>query len=115
MATRKPSMDGANGRDASGKFTAGNKAGHGNPRAKRTAQFRTAILEAVTPEDVQAIIHALVTKAKEGDVIAAREVFDRTVGKVPVPTQPAGETLEARARAYAEALRQAQEATLGTR
>jgi ferritin-like protein len=45
------------------------------------AELRNALLGAVTPEDVEQIIAAIVKAAKKGDVVAAREVLDRTVGK----------------------------------
>jgi hypothetical protein len=78
-----PSSDGTSeGRDNSGRFTQGNRFGRGNPNAKRVAQFRKALISAVSPIDIWQIIQALVEKAKQGDTIAAREVLDRTVGRV---------------------------------
>ena len=51
--------------------------GPGNPRAKRIAEIRSALIEAVSVEDLREIVAALVRRAKEGDVLAAREVLDR--------------------------------------
>lgn len=76
-----PSTAETNGRDTKGRFGSGNKFGKGNPHAVRVAQLRTALLNAVSPEDLEAIIQALVQKARQGDVYAAREVLDRTLGK----------------------------------
>ncbi len=49
------------------------------------ADLRSALLDAISPEDVRAIVTQLVQQAKQGDVQAAREVLDRALGK---PTQP---------------------------
>jgi hypothetical protein len=77
----------SDGRDKAGRFAKGNKGGPGNPFFNRQKAYRTAILEAVTPEEVVAVMHTLIAKAQEGDVAAIKEVFDRTVGKsVPVFT-----------------------------
>lgn len=68
-------------RDKNGRFTTGNPGGPGNPHAGQVAQLRAAILDAVGTDDVVAIIAQLVRKAREGDLAAAREVLDRTIGK----------------------------------
>ena len=86
MATdgqRSPSLtEPSGGRDpATGKFLAGNAFAQGNPHAKRVGELRTAMLEAVTPRDLRAIVKKLIAQAKAGDVIAAREVLDRSLGK----------------------------------
>jgi hypothetical protein len=80
-----PSTNGANGttppRGPGGKFAAGNKGGPGNPHAARVARLRTALLDAVTPADMKAIVAKLVEQAKAGNVPAAKEVLERTLGK----------------------------------
>jgi hypothetical protein len=38
------------------------------------------MLDAVTDDDLRAIVAALVAAAKAGDTVAAREVLDRTIG-----------------------------------
>ncbi|QNN24084.1 hypothetical protein HED60_18015 [Planctomycetales bacterium ZRK34] len=77
-----PIVNGSNGgRDASGRFTRGNPGGPGNPYIRQVAALRAAVLEAVDAESLAAIVHALVEKAKAGDVVAAREIFDRCLGK----------------------------------
>ncbi len=68
-------------RDRSGRFAPGNKVGRGNPMAARVAKLRCAMLEAVSDDDMTAIIRKLVELAREGDVQAAKEVLMRTLGK----------------------------------
>lgn len=79
-----PSPNGHDDRDDAGRFTAGNRGGPGNPHARRTAEFRSAFLDAVTPEDVAAVVRALVNLATRGNVAAARELLERTCGRVPL-------------------------------
>ena len=76
-----PSTDGLNGRNENGKFTENNRFGHGNPFAKKTAQLRAALLSAITPDDMIAIIKITIVKARRGQIAAIREVFDRAIGK----------------------------------
>jgi hypothetical protein len=81
----KPSLNGPNGRDSSGRFAKGNSGGPGNPLGHRVAALRRALLEAVSEKDLRAIIAKLVEQAKAGDIQAAKEVLMRTLGK-PVET-----------------------------
>ncbi len=74
--------------DGRGRFTANNKGGPGNPFARRTAALRQAMLDAVTPEDLQAIVRQLIQQAREGDVPAARLVFSYTLGKPDKAVDP---------------------------
>lgn len=74
------------GRDpTSGRFAAGWRGGGGNPYAKKTAELRAALYATVTPDDIKAVVAKLIILAKEGDVVAIRELLDRTLGK-PEPT-----------------------------
>ena len=77
-------MSETNGRDNKGRFALGNLGGPGNPHVQRTAELRSARLSAVTPEDVAAIVQTLIKQALAGDVVAAREVLDRCLGKSTV-------------------------------
>ncbi len=48
---------------------------------------RQAVLAAVTPDDLQAIVRQLIHQSREGDVSAARLVFSSTIGaEVDQPT-----------------------------
>lgn len=70
-----------NGRNSNGRFSPGNSGGPGNPHAKKVGQLRSALIDAVSPADIAAIVGKLVERAKSGDVRAIREVLDRTLGK----------------------------------
>ena len=73
-----PFADGA--RDTGGRFKPGNPGGPGNPLAARVARLRAALLDAVSPDDVRAVVEALVAEAKRGSVPAARELLQRALG-----------------------------------
>ena len=68
-------------RDGAGRFGPGNRVGKGNPHAKRVAALRSALLEAVSEDDMRAVIATIVEQAKQGDVMAARVLFERVLGK----------------------------------
>lgn len=76
-----PSPNRSNGRDGRGRFAVGNAGGPGNPFAKSVGELRKALFDAVTAEDLRAVTQMLIRKAKGGDVAAARELLDRTLGK----------------------------------
>ena len=76
-----PSETAANGRLANGKFGKGNRFAKGNPNAARVANLRQTLLSAVKPADLKEIVQTLVQQAKNGDLNAAREVFDRVLGR----------------------------------
>jgi len=77
----KPSTTASYGRNEQGRFTEGNKCARGNPFARQVARLRSALLSAVTPADVRAIAKGLVVRAKEGDIVAVKELLDRLLGK----------------------------------
>ena len=79
--TQTPSPNGPFHRNPGGQFVAGNRGGPGNPHGAQVGRLRAALLEAVKPEDMTAIVARLVELAKGGDVRAIKEVFDRTLGK----------------------------------
>lgn len=69
-------------RTPDGRFAPGNAGGPGRPRGGAIAEHRQALLEAITPADVKAVVQALVDAAKGGDVQAAKVLFDRVFGRV---------------------------------
>ncbi|MBX3408114.1 MAG: hypothetical protein KF869_15270 [Phycisphaeraceae bacterium] len=83
--TDRPSPNRANGkgdgRDGGGRFAPGWRGGPGNPHAAAVGRLRSALLKEVGPDDIRAVIRALVEKAKTGDVPAIRELLDRTLGR----------------------------------
>ena len=70
------------GRDSQGRFMQGNNCGRGNPHGQRVAQLRTAMYQAVTADDMQAVFTKLVSMAKDGDLTAAKLLLDRCFGTV---------------------------------
>ena len=73
---------GSEDRTADGRFVKGHKSpGPGNPHAQQVNRLRSALMSAVTPDDMKAVIAALIRKARTGDVPACKELFDRVIGK----------------------------------
>ena len=77
---KEPLANGDNGRDKQGRFAVGNKGGPGNPYARRVAQMRRAMLNAVSDEDLNEIVTNLIEQAKRGDPQAIKILFDRLFG-----------------------------------
>src|SRR5579883_3103966 len=69
------------GEKGSNKFAKGNPGGPGNPYARQTAALRKAIHEAVTTETIQRVCTSLVEMAENGNLGAARLLFQYAVGK----------------------------------
>jgi hypothetical protein len=79
---KPPSATGVNGgKDSRGRFAPGNAYGRGDPHRGKRAMLQAAVTRIVTADDIAEIIAALIEKAKQGDVMAAREVFDRVFGR----------------------------------
>jgi hypothetical protein len=78
----------ASGRGPNGRFCKGNSGGPGNPFARQVAAMRQEFLKAVTTEDIAGIVRAMIAKAKEGDVAAAKVVLQYTVGKPAQTVDP---------------------------
>src|SRR5205807_2377194 len=70
-----------NGHEANGRWAKGNQGGPGNPFARRVAALRKVILDRLTQEDLLAITEALLAKAKEGSVGAAKLLLAYAIGK----------------------------------
>lgn len=66
-------------RDGDGRFAPGGAGGPGRPAG--TGEHRSALLRACGPEEVAEIATALVEKAKQGDAVAARVLFERLWGR----------------------------------
>jgi hypothetical protein len=76
------------GRGPNGRFTKGNAGGPGNPFARQVAAMRQEFLKAVTSEDMAEIARAMIAKAKEGDVAAAKIVLQYTLGRPAEAVDP---------------------------
>lgn len=81
-----PSTNGS--RKVNGQFGEGNKYGKGNPHAQKVARLRTAMIEAVSIDDMQAIVTALVTQAKAGDIQSIKILLPYLIGAVPQSVNP---------------------------
>jgi hypothetical protein len=78
---QNPHAEADSGRDQKGRFKEGNKGGPGNPFGGLVALMRAAILQTVTAADIAEIFLALMSKAKEGNLQAAKLVLSYTLGK----------------------------------
>jgi len=79
---KHPSPNGANGRDAKGRFALGHAGGPGNPHGRQVAKFRSLFLEAATTPRVNELIELLWTKALEKkEQWAIVEILNRLYGK----------------------------------
>ncbi len=89
MSMLNPSENGENGengdgRDSeTGRFARGNRAavGHRNTLGQQAARLRAALLKAVTPGDVRAIVETLIRRARDGDAVAVRVLFGYVLGR----------------------------------
>jgi hypothetical protein len=76
------------GRDASGRFTRGNRGGPGNPFARRTAGLRKAFCNALTQRQMRQLARSLHERALEGDTAAARLLLSYGVGRPGTAADP---------------------------
>jgi hypothetical protein len=75
-------------RDGKGRFTAGNPGGPGNPFARQVAKLRQALIDAVTPQDIQKVAAKLIELAAEGNVQAAKLLLTYVIGKPQPAPEP---------------------------
>ena len=98
-----------------GRFAKGNPGGPGNPLAKKANQLRVALSKAVTVADIRTIAKKMIDLAREGDIQAAKLVFDRALGPiVEVDVIERIEALEAAEEARQNEHRQEQTAKAGS-
>lgn len=82
--TNKPRSNGKDGRTSQGKFTKGNTLSRGNSgggNKEKAKALKKALIEAVTEEDIKAIVEKMKSQAKAGDSAARKELFDRLWGR----------------------------------
>src|SRR5207302_1760579 len=86
------------GREANGPWAKGNPGGPGNPFARQVAKLRQVIINnRLTEEDLLAITEALLAKAKQGSVGAAKLLLAYGIGKpasAPDPDRLDGQELK---------------------
>ena len=77
-------MSGGNGsgRDSLGRFVVGhNMPGPGrNRKSRQNEMVKRVMLETITPDDIDAIMRKIITKAKAGDLYATKVFLDRMLG-----------------------------------
>jgi hypothetical protein len=77
-------------RQGNGRFKHGHQYAKGNPLARRVQKLRAALLGRVGVGDIRQVVDALLAKAKAGDIVAIRELLNRTVGKPVAPVDLSG-------------------------
>lgn len=78
-----------NGRTELGRFATGNQFSTGNPHRSAVGKLRTAMLSAITPEAIEAVVLTLLNLAIDGNIPAAKLIFD-IVGKPECETPATG-------------------------
>ena len=84
----QPAAESTSGRDPRGRFAAGNPGGPGNPFARRVGALRSALVKCVQEEDIAAVARALIEKARNGDIAAAKLLFGYVLGKPSEAVNP---------------------------
>jgi hypothetical protein len=79
-AEKPPSPKGDNGRGPDGRFVPGWRGGPGNPHFRELAARRSALLKAVSAEDVTALARKWLSMALEGDLVAGELLVRYVVG-----------------------------------
>jgi hypothetical protein len=77
----RPTTSTPNDRSTDGRFAKGNRFGPGNPFYRKQAEFRRAVLELFTPEDVMSLLRVMLALGRNGDVAAAKVFLEYVVGK----------------------------------
>lgn len=97
MSTEQPTpaAQPSPGRDAKGRFTTGNTGGPGNPFGRRLAAMRQAVMNAVSADDIEALLKKLLEMAMGGDLAAAKLVLQYAVGKPKPVAEPDRTEIEA--------------------
>ncbi len=70
-----------------GRFVKGCKPGPGNPNVRSVASTRSRLILAVSEEDFDRVVRALVEAAERGEPWAVKELLNRLIGK-PRPEPP---------------------------
>ena len=76
------------GRDEKGQFSKGNAGGPGNPFARQVGMLRSALVNAVTKQDIEEIAAMLLKQAKRGDLQAIKLLLAYALGKPAQTVNP---------------------------
>jgi uncharacterized ferredoxin-like protein len=81
----KPSTNGKHGRNTKGQFVRGHRLSVGNKgnQGTKARELKQALINAVNVEDIEEIAQRMLEQAKQGDIAATKELFDRLFGKAP--------------------------------
>jgi hypothetical protein len=90
----EPATPAGDGRDSNGRFAKGWKGGPGNPFARKVAQLRSALINAVTEADIAEVAQALLKRAKFGWPAEAKLLLMYVVGKPTEAPNPDGMDLD---------------------
>ena len=74
-------------RGPDGRYLPGTCGGPGNPHAGAVAAWRKALVLAVSPADLEAVIRVLLERAKAGEPWAVKELLDRCLGRAPAEAE----------------------------
>jgi len=74
------------GRDSNGRFKPGNPGGVGNPYARQVAILRRELIQTTRPENIRNIGRKLIALAEDGNIPAAKLLFNYTLG-LPSPAE----------------------------
>jgi hypothetical protein len=80
-----------NGHDSKGRFVKGNAGGRGRPAnafARQGAALRGVVAAVVNEAEVRVIAEALLEKARDGDVAAAKLLWAYAIGRPGAPADP---------------------------
>src|SRR5437879_1216969 len=86
--TSNESTTSTSGRQRDGRFAHGHRGGPGNPSASNVAAYRSALMEAVTEQDIKDIAVKLRDDAKAGDKAAVKLLFQYVIGKPQPAVDP---------------------------
>lgn len=75
-------------RRADGKFAKGNNANpRGNPAHRKHNEYMRSVRESVSGDELKKLLRRLLERAHEGDMVAAKLVLERTLGKATAAPQ----------------------------
>jgi hypothetical protein len=88
FGTQDPNAKADSERGPKGTFRNGNRGGPGNPYARRVAKLRQAVMEECGEEDLREITREMINLAKRGDKVAAKLIYQYTLGKPDKQVDP---------------------------